>query len=381
MKPGDKFASLAFPSDSEPCEICSREMTEVANFEVFLRAEKNRKRQNHEKLILGKSLALHFGCRYFLVPSTWLAKWKAYVTSTGKNISSTVEPENLEVVINSLICERHSLLLEKPLELVCKHGVISQKTSSTDGLVLISESDWKFFCEEWNGKESRGIQGKITFSDITKKIAGSTEEMPIVDEELDRNKDETHDFLEESNPFIRTDPELCEDCIAERESSELMQKLNYCDKDICVYLIRGKEAPRSIIEASTTASVRTSKRSKKTSSGNKTNFIVSSTTTVYELKMMIWEAFGVVKENQKLHKNVVQIEGDFATLADKNIFPGDILWVMDTEIYENRDIADELSEHKMEPLKAEEGFRGTLLSSDVSGQGFQEKPFHDGSVK
>lgn len=47
----------------------------------------------------------------------------------------------------------------------------------------------------------------------------------------------------------------------------------------------------------------------------------------------------MVKENQKLHKGSTEIEGESATLADMNIFPGDVLWVADTEIYENRDIA------------------------------------------
>lgn len=49
----------------------------------------------------------------------------------------------------------------------------------------------------------------------------------------------------------------------------------------------------------------------------------------------------IVKENQKLHKGSAEIEDDFATLADKCIFPGDVLWVRDSEIYENRDIAGE----------------------------------------
>lgn len=103
-----------------------------------------------------------------------------------------------------------------------------------------------------------------------------------------------------------------------------------------------------------------------------------------------------MKENQKLHKGSVEIEGDSATLADKNIFPGDVLWVSDSEIHENRDIAgtkeplagnlsetidpfmrkkpiflrlsDELSEQKLESHQTEEGFRGTLLLSDVSIQ-------------
>ncbi|KAJ8509961.1 hypothetical protein OPV22_000395 [Ensete ventricosum] len=147
-----------------------------------------------------------------------------------------------------------------------------------------------------------------------------------------------------------------------------MRKLNYCDEAICVYLVRGKEVPKSVMEASASASEpdrRTSKRSRKTSFGNSVNLRVSGTTSIYQLKMMIWEAFGVVKENQKLHKGSTEIGGDSATLADKNVFPGDVLWVTDSEIYENRDIADELSAQKFDSRQSEEGFRGTLLSSDV----------------
>jgi len=79
-----------------------------------------------------------------------------------------------------------------------------------------------------------------------------------------------------------------------------MQKLNYCDEDICVYLVHGKEAPRSIIEASGTLPEpdrRTSKRSRKSSFGNSITLKVSGSTSVYQLKMMIWEAFGVCNFN------------------------------------------------------------------------------------
>lgn len=49
---------------------------------------------------------LELGCKYFLVPSSWLAKWKAYVTTTGKNISSSAEPENLGELVDSLKCKK-----------------------------------------------------------------------------------------------------------------------------------------------------------------------------------------------------------------------------------------------------------------------------------
>jgi len=41
-----------------------------------------------------------------LVPSSWLSEWRAYITATGKNISSLPEPQSLEAIVDSLICEK-----------------------------------------------------------------------------------------------------------------------------------------------------------------------------------------------------------------------------------------------------------------------------------
>ena len=46
-----------------------------------------------------------------------------------------------------------------------------------------------------------------------------------------------------------------------------------------------------------------------------------------------------MKENHELRKGTQLIDQESATLADMNIFPGDKLWVRDTEIHEHRDIA------------------------------------------
>ncbi|ONM54386.1 UBP26 isoform X5 [Zea mays] len=354
--------TVTFPSDSHPCETCSRELSDVASVEVNLRAVKLKQRQNHEKLISGKSFALHPGQKYYLVPSSWLSEWRAYITATGKNISSLPEPQTLEAVARSLICEKHSRLLQRPLDLVLKRGSIIQKASNTDGLTIIPEYDWKLFSEEWSATPGKGISAEIAFSKSSQdKLHGSSEAVPITDGNLGQSLDDTNDDLGAREPYIRTDPEVCEECIGERESCALVEKLNYQNEDIHVYFVHGKEAPKSIKEASKAVTVpdrRTSKRSRRTSSGNSIS-----------LK--------IVKENQMLHKGSVEIEDDFATLADKSIFPGDFLWVRDSEIYENRDIADEISEQKDDMLQAEEGFRGTLLTSTVSAQLCQDIAFSE----
>uniref|UniRef100_A0A0D9VQL9 Ubiquitin carboxyl-terminal hydrolase 26 n=1 Tax=Leersia perrieri TaxID=77586 RepID=A0A0D9VQL9_9ORYZ len=356
---------VTFPSDSQPCGICSQQLSVVASVEDNLRAVKLKQRQSHEKLISGKSFALHPGQKYYIVPSSWLSEWKAYITATGKNVSSLPEPQCLEATMNSLICEKHSRLLQRPLDLVCKRGAITQKASNTDGLTMISESDWILFSEEWNVPHGKGICAEIVFKKCSQDSLKSSEAMPILVGDQDQSLNDVSSDLGAREPYVRTDPEVCEECIGEKESCALVEKLNYQNEDIQVYLVRGKEAPKSIREASAAVPVpdrRTSKRSRRATSGNSISLKVSGSTTVYQLKLMIWESLGIVKENQKLHKGSVEIEGDFATLADKGIFPGDVLWVKDSEIYENRDIADEISEQKVD-VQTEEGFRGTLLTS------------------
>ncbi|PPS12707.1 hypothetical protein GOBAR_AA07934 [Gossypium barbadense] len=377
VKPDDSSGCSTFPSDSEECPECSNTLSEVACLEDSRREMKLKQRQNHEKLAMGKSIPLSSNCKYYLLPSSWLSKWRSYVTASSKHTPS-MEPEILDGVINLLKCEKHSRLLERPPKVAYKRGSFFQKSSTTDRLTIITENDWKCFCEEWGGTEENGISAIIELcssNDLAECCGG----MRMCEQPLDL-QNEVNNENESRQPVIRTCAELCfmhsiqaevcEECIGERESCELMQKLNYADEDIYVYLVRGKEAPKSILQASESSEPdrRTSKRSRRTNNGNLVNLRVSATTSIYQLKMMIWESLGVVKENQILHKGSRVIDQETATLADMNIFPGDRLWVKDSEIHEDRDIADELSDQKMNVENIEEGFRGTLLTANISSQ-------------
>lgn len=70
------------------------------------REVKLKQRQNHEKLASSKNTSLFPGCRYFLLPSSWLKTWKNFVNASGKSSSSAIEPEALDGVIDSLKCEK-----------------------------------------------------------------------------------------------------------------------------------------------------------------------------------------------------------------------------------------------------------------------------------
>ncbi|XP_045805933.1 ubiquitin carboxyl-terminal hydrolase 26-like isoform X1 [Trifolium pratense] len=362
----DVLVCPTFPSDSRECSECSSELSEVACMEDSMRLLKQKQRQSHEKLFSGKSTALSLDCKYFLIPSSWISKWRNYVNPTGKNSDT---PETLNVVIGSLICEKHSRLIERPPELIFRRGAIFPREPSGSGLTIISENDWKCFCEEWGAIETQGVSAKIeNINDSVNAIAGSCEEMAICEDQL-ANWDKVNNESGNGQVLIKTCPEVCESCIGEKESRELAHKLNYCNEDICVILVRGKEVPRSISEAS---KGRVSKRSRKTKNGTSINLKVSASTSIYQLKMMIWESFGVVIENQILQKGDITIDNndENTTLVDVNIFAGDQIILRDSEIHENRDIADELcNEEKGTGTRhTEGGFRGTLLTSNVSSQ-------------
>ncbi|CAF1707825.1 unnamed protein product [Brassica oleracea] len=341
VTPEDTSGCPCFPLDSSQCSHCTSELSEVADVEDALRTIKAKQRQNHEKLATGKGIALAPQSRYFLVPSPWLVQWRSCINMTGKNSSSVPEPELLNGVIDTLKCEKHKRLLERLPELVCKRGSFFQKNSS----VRIMENGVSAFLETGNSKNGSASQDVI---DLEKDMDIDTQQL-----------------------ILRTSPEVCEECIGDRESCELMQKLSYSEGEVSVCLVRGKEAPKSMLEASDSGlevDRRTSKRSRRTNYGKQTSLKVSATTTVYQLKMMIWQLLGVMKENQELHKGTQVIDQESATLADMNIFPGDKLWVRDTEIHEHRDIADGICDKKMGHQDIEAGFRGTLLTGDITSE-------------
>lgn len=78
----------------------------------------------------------------------------------------------------------------------------------TDGLTIISENDWKCFCEEWGGIEDTGILGEIKLRNtMEKNNVGSCQEMPITDTE-DRMDEAINDEVEAKEPVIKSFPEV-----------------------------------------------------------------------------------------------------------------------------------------------------------------------------
>lgn len=97
--------------------------------------------------------------------------------------------------------------------------------------------------------------------------------------------------------YLFCDVQVCRVCIEERETHEYLTKLNYTNREISVDLVRGKEPPPSLLVASSgyEAERRTSKRARRASasSGGRILLKVSGDTTVFQLKLQVWESLAV----------------------------------------------------------------------------------------
>lgn len=72
---------------------------------IWYRGFRLKQRQSHERLAMGKSIPILPGSKYFLLPSSWLSKWKSYSNASGKS-APCAEPETLDAVIDLLMCEK-----------------------------------------------------------------------------------------------------------------------------------------------------------------------------------------------------------------------------------------------------------------------------------
>ncbi|CAI8616488.1 unnamed protein product [Vicia faba] len=127
-------------------------------------------------------MPLSADCKYFLLPSSWILKWRNYISPSFKNPDI---PKTLDRVIDSLMCEKHSQLVERPPQLVFRRGAIIQKESSASGLTIIPENDWRCFCEEWGATKTKRVSATIEhINNSGAFLTGSSDKMLICEDQL-----------------------------------------------------------------------------------------------------------------------------------------------------------------------------------------------------
>ncbi|MCO5561639.1 hypothetical protein L7F22_015260 [Adiantum nelumboides] len=345
---------MGFPIETLTCSICDAEHNESASQEQDIRATKIEERQKHEILFTGGSIALLSAPIYYLVPTVWLHQWRSYLGVIGKKSQKIEEPLWLQDCLQELVCKKHKRLLFRPPSLQRnRRRELIQSNPDDDVFTIVQEKDWLDLCTRWNVDFAHSIQASVMEPTSLEGTATGLED--IGKSEMIQD--------DPCAPYMLTKPELCHVCIEERESAELLQKLQYVDEEIYVDIVEGNEPPKALLEP-VKCERRLSRRVHRCPMSNKRLTLkVSGVTTVYQLKLMIWEASSIIKENQGLHFCRKELLDEAATMSDLNILPGAHLWVLDTGLHKNRDIAEGLPVQDSAKISLEGGFRGTLLSS------------------
>lgn len=365
-----------FCNGTDECPVCEVDLMSEASKQEGLKATKLEQKQRHDALFQGKSTPLKPREEYFLVPRHWLNSWRTYLTVTsGKNMNKASPPFSLQDAIIASCCTEHDGLLWNPPELVYKRMDFVQRSIQDDYFTVVSRVDWEGLCEEWGQK----LETKCLVAHLLAFAANCS--YCFINQE-DKNNNSNGVFTTESGsvstnigedtinrgdtgaptrvPLLITHPEVCRHCMAKREFDELANRLDYTDGEIVVELMKGKEPPRSVVAQE--AERRSTRLRKQTSvAGGRVVLKVSGETTVYTLKMQIWEALNVTRENQRLGCGEMELGDDNAHLAGLNILPGYHLWVVDTEEHEHRDIADDFATFEQVNTNTEKGFIGTGL--------------------
>lgn len=82
---------------------------------------------------------------------------------------------------------------------------ISGDGFQTDTLTIITDDDWKLFCEDWGGTAAKGITAEIDF--LGNDFVGSSEDMAISEEHMNWN-DESNVGPESRRFIIKISPEV-----------------------------------------------------------------------------------------------------------------------------------------------------------------------------
>ncbi|MCO5549423.1 hypothetical protein L7F22_002894 [Adiantum nelumboides] len=275
---------MSFPIETPTCSFCDAELIESASQQQDIRATKIEEKQKHETLFAGVCIALILGSTYYLVPTLWLHHWRSYLGGIGKKSQKSEEPLWLQESLQELVCEKHKGLLFRPPNLQRnRRGELMQSNPNDDMFTVVQEEDWVDLCARWNVDFAYSIQAFVM--EPTKQGDATTGFKEVEKTEMAQD--------DSCAPFLLTKPEVCHICIEERESTELIQKLQYVDEEVYVDIVEGDEPPKALLEP-VKGERRVSKRARRGPMCNKrVGLKVSGVTTVYQLKLMIWEASSV----------------------------------------------------------------------------------------
>jgi ubiquitin C-terminal hydrolase len=338
---------LEFPHDAPECPECKQDLD--SHIETHPRREEE-KAALKNLVSASQSLILEPDLMYKMVPVEFLNEWRSYMgpskTRDPKTIPSLAQYMLDIACTNSAHSTSPKIAFAAP-PLVNRRGRWMYTNGSDAVFEIIEEADWN---KIWASYGEEGVQfGEGGISAFLRPIV-------TPGQEGENNTEEGRELLME----CVTSPELCEECILDREKAIRASLLNFQGQEIMVEMVADEAAAKELSSAvDSSALERKSKRARK----GRAPIVVDSTTSLENAKLRMFEALSVHPKNVRAFLRGTELVDDAKTMMEYEIVPSDELKIVDTGEFDPNDLSSIFPDVVItrEDDKELEGFGGTAL--------------------
>jgi len=390
-----------FAHDATECPDCKEDL--MSHLETHPKKEEEKSALRH-LVSASQNLTMEPGMAYKMVPAEFLSEWRAYMGPS----KAAKDPPELTPCMQAVACSTHGPLkiaFPSPA-LVNRRGRWMYVNGSDETFEIVEEADWQKLWAGYGTDDTPfGIEGitcsvMVTVEETemqTKKggdgdgdgdgdggvapengAAGKTEAAAADVKALTNDKksaaktkantkakaktkaDAKADTNMATSPAatkttIITFPEVCSECVMDREQAIRASLLNFESAEVMVEIVADEAAATGLKTAD--ANQRQSKRARK----NRAPIRVDSTTTLENAKLRMFEALSVHPKNIRAFLRGTELLDDSKPLLHYEVVPMDEIRIVDTGVHDVNDLTSIFPDAVDAKGGDEEGFTGTAL--------------------
>ena len=361
-----------FADDATECPTCREEL--MSHLETHPQKEEEKLALKH-LVSASQNLTMEPHIAYKMVPVEFLNDWRSYMGPS----KAAKDPPELSPCMQAVTCTTHGapkIAFPSP-PLVNRRGRWMYANGSDATFEIITSADWEKIWAIYGDEQmpfgpegitaqlapicSKGDEDKTGNADGGSKEAKEAEEAEEAEEAKDASLEKPSTAptspAEQVEYQCVTVPQICHECIIDREKAIRASLLNFESQEVMVEIVPDEAAAVGLKAAD--ANQRQSKRARK----GRAPIIVDSSTTLENAKLRMFEALGVHPKNVRAFLRGTELLDDSKQLLDYEVVPMDEIRIIDTGVFDVNDLTSIFPDVVLPDLDREgqEGFTGTAL--------------------
>ena len=365
-----------FAYDAVECPTCRDEL--MSHLETHPQKEEEKLTLKH-LVSASQNLNMEPNVAYKMVPVEFLNDWRAYMGPS----KAAKDPPELSPCMQAVSCTTHGtpkIAFPSP-PLVNRRGRWMYANGSDETFEIITGADWEKIWATYgdeqtpfgpegitahlapicgneyepdNNETDKGVSNNDKDAKVA-KVATSAE----VGKEASSEKPSaaTVSPPEPAEYQCMTVPQVCHECVIDREKAIRASLLNFEAQEVMVEIVADEAS--AVGPKAADANQRQSKRARK----GRAPIIVDSTTTLENAKLRMFEALGVHPKNVRAFLRGTELLDDSKQLLEYEVVPMDEIRIIDTGVFDVNDLTSIFPDVVLpdRDSDAREGFTGTAL--------------------